>query len=237
MIKVQLHPAMKGFALRRLLQILVLLVVGIAVWGMVLGRGWLTPNSAAEEIRLGLPIECQLGRDCYVLRYPDRDPGPGASEFGCGRMTDDGHQGTDFGIADERIMAAGVPVIASTAGRVLRVRDEVPDRRIRTDEDLATVEGVECGNGLVLDSGNGWEVQYCHLRQGSVAVRAGMEVEKGDRLGFVGQSGLASFPHVHITLRHDGQVVDPFNGHVVGTRRYGCLWCDCRIFVGTAASL
>ena len=158
------------------------------------------------------PIGCTLGKDCYIFHYVDRDPSPAAIDFGCGRQTYDGHKGTDFGILDEKAMAKGVPVLAVAAGKVLRSRDGVEDRRVEDQTTKKQVEGIECGNGMVIDHGNGWEAQYCHLRKGSVVVKPGMQVEKGTVLGMVGESGLASFPHVHLTVRYQGNVIDPFVG-------------------------
>lgn len=166
------------------------------------------PNSP----QFGQPIDCTLGKDCLILLYFDRDPGPAAVDFGCGRQTYDGHDGTDFAIPDAKAMAKGVPVIASAAGKVLRVRDGVVDRRLQNDTDKANIQGTECGNGMVIDHGGGWEAQYCHLRQGSVAVKPGAPVAKGAVLGMVGNSGMASFPHVHVTFRYLGKAVDPFVG-------------------------
>lgn len=166
------------------------------------------PNSP----KFGKPIDCTLGKDCFVLLYFDRDPSPAAVEFGCGRQTYDGHDGTDFAIPDAKAMAKGVPVIASAAGKVLRVRDGVVDRRLQNQTDKANVAGTECGNGMVIDHGAGWEAQYCHLRQNSIVVKPGVQVQKGTVLGMVGNSGLASFPHVHVTFRYQGKPVDPFVG-------------------------
>ena len=162
--------------------------------------------------QFGQPIDCTLSKDCFVLLYFDREPGPTAVDFGCGRQTYDGHDGTDFAIPDAKAMAKGVPVIASAAGKVLRVRDGVVDRRLQNDTDKASIAGTECGNGMVIDHGAGWEAQYCHLRKGSVAVKPGTQVEKGTVLGMVGNSGMASFPHVHVTFRYQGKPVDPFVG-------------------------
>jgi murein DD-endopeptidase MepM/ murein hydrolase activator NlpD len=50
------------------------------------------------------------------------------------------------------------------------------------------------------------------MRKGSLTVKPGERVEKGAVLGMVGASGLASFPHVHFTIRYLGRVVDPFVG-------------------------
>lgn len=158
------------------------------------------------------PIDCTLGKDCFIMHYFDRDPGPDAVDFGCGRQTYNGHDGTDFAIPDEKTMAKGVAVKAVAPGKVLRVRDGVVDRRVADQTTKNQIEGIECGNGMTIDHGNGWEAQYCHLRNGSVAVKPGMQVEKGTVLGMVGESGLASFPHVHLTVRYQGKPVDPFVG-------------------------
>jgi murein DD-endopeptidase MepM/ murein hydrolase activator NlpD len=170
----------------------------------------------ANNPKFAIPIDCQLDKDCFILLYSDRDPGPGAIDFGCGRQTYDTHKGTDFAIPDERAMARGVAVTAAGPGKVLRVRDGVSDRRVRNQADRDAVKDTECGNGVVIDGGNGWETQYCHLRSGSLAVQAGDTVETGTILGMVGESGLASFPHVHISLSYQGRVVDPFVGPEAG---------------------
>src|SRR5712691_1551973 len=73
-----------------------------------------------------------------------------------------------------------------------------------------SASGHECGNGVVVSHGDGWETQYCHLAQGSVRVKPGDRVTAGRPLGQVGLSGQTEFPHLHFTVRHQGQVVDPF---------------------------
>ena len=173
----------------------------------------------SAPISLRIPIGCQLGDRCFIMQYPDRDPGPQAIDYGCGRMANNAHRGTDFAISDEALMQQGVPVLATTSGTVLRVRDGVIDRLLTDSQQTEEVDGIECGNGLVIDHGNGWETQYCHLRKGSVSVKPGDRVQSGDRLGLVGASGAASFPHVHLTVSHQGDVVDPFVGV---TNQSGC---------------
>ncbi|MCH2048788.1 MAG: M23 family metallopeptidase [Trichodesmium sp. ALOHA_ZT_67] len=172
-------------------------------------------NSIAQvsnNPKFALPIECKLDKDCFILLYSDRDPSPKELDFGCGRQTYDGHKGTDFAIPDEKIMAQGVAVTAVAPGKVLRTRDGIPDRRIIDTADRDAVKNIECGNGIVIDHGNGWEAQYCHLRNGSVVVKPGTVVKAGTQLGMVGTSGLSSFPHVHLSVRYQGEIVDPFVG-------------------------
>jgi len=180
--------------------------------GLMLAVGCGQASQTIPSLKLGLPIDCTLGQDCFVLLYPDRDPGPEAIDFGCGRMTYDGHTGTDFAIPDETAMARGVAVQAAAAGTVLRTRNNIPDRRIQDANQTAEVEGTECGNGVVIDHGQNWQTQYCHLRQGSVTVQPGDGVSEGSSLGLIGASGAASFPHVHLSVRYQDQVIDPFVG-------------------------
>ncbi len=169
-------------------------------------------NSQDFSLKLGIPIQCNLQEDCFIMHYVDRDPTIESRDFGCGRQTYDGHKGTDFAIADLAAMRKGVPVLAAAEGTVLRVRDGVLDDLVDTEAEKKAVSGKECGNGIVIDHGDGWETQYCHLRQGSVVVKPGMKVDRGTVLGMVGASGLASFPHVHLSVRHQNTVIDPFGG-------------------------
>jgi murein DD-endopeptidase len=191
-------------------------------------------NTSAPS--LGLPIDCQLGKDCYIMHYVDQDPSSAILDFGCGRQTYDGHDGTDFGIADLEKMAAGVPVIAVADGTVLRTRDGVADRLIANQADKTAIQGKECGNGVVIDHGNGWSTQYCHLRKNSVVAKSKTPIKKGTVLGMVGSSGLASFPHVHLTVRYQEKAVDPFVGINSGN---GCaiakapLWANPTPYVPT----
>jgi hypothetical protein len=175
-----------------------------------------------SELKFDLPIKCNLGKDCFVLNYSDRDPSPEAVDFGCGRMTYNGHTGTDFAIPDERVMRQGIPVVAAADGKVLRVRDGIVDRKTLDTKDSG-IEGKECGNGAVIDRGQGWETQYCHMRQGSVVAKPGTQIKAGTVLGLVGESGAASFPHVHFEARYKGKPIDPFLGSEAQIdRKPGC---------------
>ena len=189
------------------------LAILVITLGLTLVLGCLgSLKSQDSGLKLAIPIDCDLGKDCFIMHYVDREPTPEAKDFACGRQTYDEHKGTDFGISDLKVMEEGVPVLATAPGTVLRVRDGVPDNLIDSEAEKQAVAGQECGNGLVIDHGNGWETQYCHLRNGSVTVKPGMKIDQGAVLGMVGASGLASFPHVHLTVRHQQQVIDPFGG-------------------------
>ena len=159
--------------------------------------------------RLALPIACRIGETCAVQSYMTHGSDAAPQDYQCGWRTYPRHNGTDFRIQSLAMMRDGVPVLASAQGRVLRVRDGVVDQSVR-ERGMAAVADEECGNGLVIAHGHGWETQYCHLRRGSLRVKPGAHVRAGTMLGLVGLSGDTEFPHVHLTVRKDGQVVDPF---------------------------
>jgi Peptidase family M23 len=142
-----------------------------------------------------------------VQQYPAH--GADAADYRCGHESYQGHDGTDFRVRDTSVRAA---VLASAAGIVKAARDGVADHLIKNDADLAAVQGRECGNGVVIAHEGGFETQYCHLRQGSVLVKPGERIAAGAKLGEVGYSGQAGFPHVHLTVRRDGKALDPFDG-------------------------
>ncbi|WP_366868650.1 M23 family metallopeptidase [uncultured Tateyamaria sp.] len=156
------------------------------------------------------PIDCDLGTDCFIQQYVDSDPTEGVRDFRCQSLSYDDHKGTDFALKSRAQMEQGVDVIAAAPGTVRAIRDGMADQLV-TAENRAALAGRDCGNGLVIDHGDGWSTQYCHLKRGSVQVRGGDEVASGDVLGQVGLSGRTQFPHVHITVRKDDAVVDPFD--------------------------
>jgi len=170
-----------------------------------------THARAADEFSLELPVDCSPGATCFVQNYVDIDPGPGAQDFTCGALTYNDHKGVDFRVPDLLEAAKGVSVLAAASGTVLRVRDAVQDG-FPDEIGEAQIEGAECGNGIVIDHGGGWETQSCHLRNGSVTVKPGQRVEVGEPIASVGMSGKAEFPHLHLAVRYQGRVVDPYVG-------------------------
>lgn len=109
---------------------------------------------------LALPVRCDLGESCWIVNYVDHDPSPAVSDFACGKHTYDGHKGTDFAIRDMKVMAQGVPVMASAAGTVIATRDGERDVDVNAIGRDA-VKGKECGNAVLVDHGFDWQTQYC----------------------------------------------------------------------------
>jgi murein DD-endopeptidase MepM/ murein hydrolase activator NlpD len=84
----------------------------------------------------------------------------------------------------------GTTIIAPSAGRVTKV-------------------GWENGYGLTVEISHGYGIstRYAHMSRTGVAV--GQTVRRGDRLGFVGSTGLSTGPHLHYEVIVDGRPTDP----------------------------
>lgn len=184
---------------------------------------WLLALAPAQAgaFDLALPVQCVLGQTCFIQQFADHDPGPAATDFTCGPLTYDGHDGTDFALPTTTAMQQGVAVLAAAPGRVRGTRDGMADGPPGPE-----VNGRECGNGVVIDHADGWQTQYCHMRQGSVAVRKGDTVTTGTPLGLIGQSGMAEFPHLHLSVRQAGADVDPFAAAATCGGKGPSLWSD-----------
>jgi murein DD-endopeptidase MepM/ murein hydrolase activator NlpD len=164
---------------------------------------------AEEAFELSLPLACEPGKTCFIQSYLDSDPGPGVRDYACGGATYDKHDGVDFRLLSAKAAKDGVAVLAAAPGTVKATRDAMEDAFYR-QLTPGQIKGKECGNGVVVDHGDGWETQYCHMLKGSITVANGQKVERGATLGKVGFSGMADFAHVHLTVRHNGKPVDPF---------------------------
>jgi len=73
-----------------------------------------------------------------------------------------------------------------------------------------TIEQAD-GNHVVLDLGDGRYALYAHFKPGSVRVKAGDRVSRGQVLGEVGTSGNSSEPHLHFHVM-DGPSALASNG-------------------------
>lgn len=169
----------------------------------------------AQEPRFTLPVDCEIGKTCFLQNLVDLDQNtPQIIDTLCGMASYDGHKGIDIRMKDLKALLAGVDILAVDDGIVLGTRNNQPDRLLKTAQDREAVRGKECGNGVALRHDDGQISQLCHLKQGSVLVKTGDQVRRGQKVGEMGLSGLTEFPHVHLSLRSDGNVLDPLTGQV-----------------------
>ena len=171
----------------------------------------------AKTPEFKLPVDCELGENCWIVNYVDMDSGEGAKDFKCNARSYNGHKGTDFAVSSMADVTTGVDVLAPLAGTVLRVRDREPDT-LKSKEDLEAIRAArrECGNGLLIDHSAagfpGLSTVYCHLKQGSIVVQPDDVVIGGQKIAQIGHSGEAEFPHLHFGVTWKNGVTDPFSG-------------------------
>jgi hypothetical protein len=107
-------------------------------------------------------------------------------------------------------MENGVTVLAASPGTIRATRDGMPDIASNAPN-APDITNQDCGNAVVITHAGGWETQYCHLKRGSVVVTRGQTVSAGTPVGQIGLSGNTEFPHLHLSLRQNGEVIDPFS--------------------------
>ena len=94
----------------------------------------------------------------------------------------------------------GQPLIAAAAGRVVVATDGVADNPPPDEPPAPSVEGLP-GNRVVLRVGPGVYLLYAHMVRGSVRVRVGQHVRRGQLLGRLGNSGASATPHLHLQVQ------------------------------------
>lgn len=170
----------------------------VPVASPVLGR-WSAANSPASN-RPSHGIHTYGQTFAIDLVY---EPYPGARPaFGKGPTF---RPPTDF-------PAFGQPVNAPADGTVVGIRNGMRDHRSRSTwagVGYLYIEGMlrepggtrfVAGNYIVLDLGGGVYALLAHLQRGSVEVRLGQRVRRGERLARCGNSGNSTEPHLHFQL-------------------------------------
>jgi len=95
----------------------------------------------------------------------------------------------------------GADVLAVGDGRVVEVQDGIPenDPTSATRAVAITLTSVG-GNYVILDLGRGRYAFYAHLQPGSLCVRRGDRVRRGQVLAKLGNSGQSDAPHLHLHI-------------------------------------
>lgn len=71
------------------------------------------------------------------------------------------------------------------------------------------MDGRGYGNNVIINHGYGYETLYGHMSK--ILVRPGQKVSRGDLIGFVGNTGSSTGPHLHYEVRKNGDPVNPVN--------------------------
>lgn len=95
----------------------------------------------------------------------------------------------------------GTPIFAAGAGTV-------------------TVAGWEGGYGrrVEIQHANGYLTTYSHMSKFGTGIEPGVRVTQGQVIGYVGNSGLSTGPHLHYEVKVNGRFVDPLKIRVPRSR-------------------
>jgi murein DD-endopeptidase MepM/ murein hydrolase activator NlpD len=105
------------------------------------------------------------------------------------------HNGVDFAAPP------GTPVYSAQAGSVVSAGD-----------------GGPCGNMVQVKHANGLVTAYCHLQRFAPGIHSGQRLEVRQLLGYVGQTGRATGPHLHFAVKRGETFVDPLALKLDGIR-------------------
>lgn len=97
--------------------------------------------------------------------------------------------------------AEGNDALAVADGRVSEVKDGIPENVPGIDSRAVpiTLETVG-GNHVIIDIGQGRYAFYAHLQPGSIRVKVGDRVKRGQVVGLVGNTGNSTEPHLHFHI-------------------------------------
>lgn len=104
------------------------------------------------------------------------------------------HYGVDIG------NSRGTPVVASASGKVVKVVNYCKEGNSSC--------GGRYGNYITIEHPNGMKTKYAHL--GSVNVSLGQNVNQGQLIGKIGNTGRSTGPHLHFeVINSNGSTVRP----------------------------
>ncbi len=95
------------------------------------------------------------------------------------------HTGIDFAAS------IGTPIYATADGKVIEV----------------SIKFSGYGKMVEIDHGFGYRTRYAHMHDFSV--RQGQAVKRGDLIGYVGNTGLSTAPHLHYEVLMNGTHINP----------------------------
>ncbi len=130
------------------------------------------------------------------------------------------------GAKNEDWYAWDQPLYATGDGTVVGAADAEPDN-IRGGQNFFNVDKVKAapmqfyGNYLVIDHGNGEYSLLGHIQKGTLSVKVGDVVKRGQLVARIGSSGSSGNPHVHYELRTGKDLkTEGLPANFVGFRRH-----------------
>ena len=155
------------------------------------GGVWLTANGPANETghrRALIPV---AGTPSIAQRF--------AIDYV--RVGDDNKTFTGDQLKNESYHAQGADALVVANGTVVAVKDSIPENVPGATSRAVpiTLETIG-GNYVIIDIGGGKYAFYAHLQPGSLKVKVGDRVRRGQVIGLVGNSGNSTEPHLHFHI-------------------------------------
>lgn len=145
---------------------------------------WIEYNRKQEELRRQQQASAITSTGTFMWPMPGYATRSNIGDrFGAGR----GHRGVDINGAG----IAGKAFVAADSGRVAYVSHN------------DSIYGIYC----IIDHGNGYSTLYAHCS--GLSVKVGQDVDKGQKIGTVGRSGIATGYHLHFGVLKNGIAIDP----------------------------
>lgn len=108
-----------------------------------------------------------------------------------------GHEGVDIRAPMDS------PIYAVAPGKVTRVTN------LRSNGQPSNY-----GWNATIDHGNGYETLYAHMAEYAI-VEVGKQVRAGGIIGYSGNTGNSSAPHLHLTLYYAGGGLPGYPGNII----------------------
>jgi murein DD-endopeptidase MepM/ murein hydrolase activator NlpD len=173
---------------------LVAVVGTMGVYGTYPSSYDFVPSAVDFRLPLDGPITVAWGGPTAAVNYHVASPG---ERWGYDLLvTAEGRTFHTNGRTPADYHAYGRRVLAPADGRVIRVRDGVPDAPPGRPDRWSGA-----GNHVVIEVAPREYLFVAHLRAGSLRVAEGQTVRQGEVIGTVGNSGHSTEPHVHLHLQ------------------------------------
>lgn len=106
------------------------------------------------------------------------------------------HKGLDL-VASNVANKGGDYIVAFADGTVTSYKNSFSG----TTTDTKTTASM--GNYVIIDHGNGYKTRYMHMLKGSVKVKTGDKVKKGQVIGYMGNTGNSFGRHLHFDISYN----------------------------------
>ena len=107
-------------------------------------------------------------------------------------------------ITNKMFYGYGAEVLAVADGKIVFVKDGIPENVPQASGEIKPAITITretmAGNWIALDLGRSRYAFYAHLQPGSIRVKVGERVRKGQVIGLLGNSGNAVGPHLHFHI-------------------------------------